>query len=184
VPDGAVVCGWSLGGLIAQRIAAAHPRKVGALVLAASTPCFMARPGWPHAMSASVLESFAKGLAVDREGMLLRFVRVNALHGARSREAIRELTARLDERPGTGAEALAATLGWLRDTDLRGAAASVQAPTVVVHGGRDALAPVGAGRWLAQQIRGARLVEIPDAAHLPFFSHREAFLAALEPVGA
>jgi pimeloyl-[acyl-carrier protein] methyl ester esterase len=181
VPEGAALCGWSLGGLLAQRIAVAHPRKVRALALVASTPCFMARKDWPHGMSASVLASFAKGLAQDREGMLLRFVRVNALHGARGREAIRALTARLDERPGTSADALATTLGWLRDTDLRAAAPSIQAPTVVVHGRRDALAPVEAGRWLARNIPGARLVELPDAAHLPFFSHREEFLAAVEP---
>jgi pimeloyl-ACP methyl ester carboxylesterase len=36
VPDGAVVCGWSLGGLIAQRIAGDGPGKVRALALEAA----------------------------------------------------------------------------------------------------------------------------------------------------
>jgi pimeloyl-[acyl-carrier protein] methyl ester esterase len=180
VPEDAVVCGWSLGGLLAQRIAHRHPRKVRRLVLVASTPCFVQRPDWSAAMTAGTLESFATGLEGDRAGTLARFVRLNALHGTGSRDAIRAFIARLDERGPPSPAALAASLDWLRETDLRAEAATISAPTLVVHGARDALAPVEAGRWLARTIPDSRLVEISDAAHLPFFTHREAFLAAME----
>jgi pimeloyl-[acyl-carrier protein] methyl ester esterase len=180
IPRGAHVCGWSLGGLVAQRIAARDGPRIGRVVLVAATPCFAERPGWDAAMKQSTLEEFAAGLALDREGTLARFVRLNALNGALGREAIRAFTHRLAARGTPSPASLEASIGWLREVDLRGEAAAIAAPVLVVHGARDMLAPVEAGRWLARNLPDARLLEIADAAHLPFFSHREAFVRAVE----
>jgi pimeloyl-[acyl-carrier protein] methyl ester esterase len=68
----------------------------------------------------------------------------------------------------------------LQKCDLRSTTAQISCPTLVVHGGRDALAPIAAGRWLAENISRARLLELPDAAHLPFFSHQDMFTEAVE----
>lgn len=179
LPAASVVCGWSLGGLVAQRVARLHPAKVRALVLVSATPCFTARPGWRHAMKDGTLDVFAEGLERDREATLVKFVRLNALHGARGREAIRAFTLRLFERGSPSAQALAGTLDWLRDSDLRSEVPALPR-TLVIHGTRDVLAPVAAGRWLAARIPGAEAVEFADAAHIPFFTHREPFVRALE----
>jgi pimeloyl-[acyl-carrier protein] methyl ester esterase len=179
-PAGAVLCGWSLGGLVAQRIARLAPQRIRGLVLVGSTPCFMAREGWSHGMAPGTLEEFSRGLREDRDATLTRFVQLNAIRGADGRAAARAFTERLFERGQPSQAALQRTLGWLRDTDLRGDAPHLGTPTLVIHGGRDALAPVEAGRWLARSIPGARAVELDDAAHLPFFTHRDAFTRALE----
>ena len=180
LPAGAALCGWSLGALVALRIAHLAPGKARRMALVSATPCFVERPDWPHAMKAGTLEDFARGLRQDRDGTLERFVRLNALNGANGRAATRAFTDRLFARGAPPAAALEATLGWLRDTDVRDEMPNVSAPTLVMHGARDMIAPVAAGRWLAHAIPGARLVEIPDAGHLPFFTHRSDFLAALE----
>lgn len=180
VPEGAHVCGWSLGALVAQRLARARGPRLDRLVLVGATPCFAERAGWDAAMKRSTLGDFASGLAVDREATLARFVRLNALNGSRGREAIRALTATLGEREPPPPSALEATLAWLGGVDLRGEAATIAQPTLVVHGTRDQLAPVEAGRWLAATLPNARLLEIEDAAHLPFFTHRDEFVAAVE----
>jgi pimeloyl-[acyl-carrier protein] methyl ester esterase len=179
-PQRARYCGWSLGGVLGQRIADLAPSRVDGLALVSTTPCFAERPGWDAAMKAATLEQFHQGLRQDREATLARFIRLNALHGAQGREAIRHFTAHLDDRGACSADSLAATLSWLRDTDLRRAAKHLAAPTVVIHGTRDALAPIEAGRWLARSIPNARLSEIEDCAHLPFFSHADRFLEAME----
>ena len=184
VPSGATVCGWSLGGLVAQRLARRHGGLVRGLVLVSTTPCFMQRPDWRHGMAAATLESFATGLHADRSATLASFVRLNALHGAHGREAIRAFTQRLYDRGAPSEAALAATLEWLRETDLRADAARPGPPTLVIHGARDMLAPLEAARWLAGSIPGARALELPDAAHIPFFTHRAAFVQALESFGA
>jgi pimeloyl-[acyl-carrier protein] methyl ester esterase len=180
IPPGAIVCGWSLGGLVAQHVAAGHPSRVARLVLVATTPSFATRPGWAAAMAPATLAAFADGLHRDRDRTLRDFVHLNALHGVHAREAVRALARRLSERGAPPLQALDATLAWLRDTDLRDAAAALAMPALVVHGARDALAPVEAGRWLARELPDARLEEIDDAAHLPFFTHRERFVRALE----
>lgn len=180
VPRGATICGWSLGGLIAQNIAHRQPDRVGALALVATTPCFTTRPGWRDGVKPSILAAFAEGLQNDRDAMLRRFVALNAMHGTHGREAVRTFTRQLKERGVPSDAGLAASLAWLREVDLREQTARLALQRVLVmHGPRDMLAPVGAGRWLAQHLAGSRLVELPGAGHMPFFSHRDAFLAAL-----
>ena len=180
IPEGAFVCGWSLGGLVAQHLAVTRPGHIAKLVLVSSTPCFVARPGWDTAMLPSTLETFASDLLRDRERTLRDFVQLNARHGSHERATVRALWQRLLQRPAPELPALQASLGWLRDTDLRGVAPRIAMPTLVVHGTRDALAPIATGHWLARTLPHAELVEIEDAAHLPFFTHRERFVAALE----
>jgi pimeloyl-[acyl-carrier protein] methyl ester esterase len=180
MPEGALLCGWSLGGLVAQRVASRHAAKVRALALVSSTACFVARDGWPHGMKSSTLDAFGEGLRRDPHATLESFVRLNALHGARGRDAVRAFASRLTERGPPSVSGLEHGLRWLRDADLRGEVASIGQPTVVLHGARDALTPVAAGRWLAANLPDARWVELADAAHLPFFTHPQSFVSSLE----
>lgn len=180
LPRDAIVCGWSLGGLFAQRIARHHPGRVRALALVGATPCFVERDGWPTAMKASTFGEFESGLAGDLDATLARFVRLAALNGSGARAAIRALDRQLRERGMPQSAGLARALGWLRDTDLRKDAPHLAAPTLLIHGRGDALAPIAAGRWLAAALPHARLLELDDGAHLPFLTHRDAFVQALE----
>lgn len=179
IPEDARVCGWSLGGLVALRLATQHPSRVAALALVSTTPCFVQRPGWPHAMADATLAQFVQELREDPAKTVRRFVNLNALGGPKSRDRTRELAALFAERGGPPAESLAAGLALLRETDLREEVARIEQPAVAIHGGRDRLAPVGAGRWLASRLASARFVEIPDAAHLPFVSHCDEVAQAL-----
>ena len=177
IPENAMLCGWSLGGLVALSLAATQP--IGRLVLVSSTPSFLARDGWPDAMKRETLADFADDLARDWRGTLAKFLRLNALGGKRSRDAIRSLTAALAGNGDPAPEALARGLDLLRDTDLRADIAAIGMPALVIHGARDMLAPVAAGRWLAARLPAAKLVEFDDAAHLPFLTHADAFADAL-----
>ncbi len=180
MPESALVCGWSLGGLVAMRLATRQPRLASRLALVSATPCFAQRPDWPHAMARETLEQFAAGLHAKPARTIRTFVNLNALGGPHARESVRALAAMLAER-GTPSEAsLQAGLALLHDADLRDEVPRIDRPACVVHGGRDALTPVGAGRWLAAALPFARFHEIPEAAHLPFVSHPEAVALALE----
>jgi pimeloyl-[acyl-carrier protein] methyl ester esterase len=179
-PAGARVCGWSLGGLVAMRLATRQPSRAAALALVSTTPSFVQRPGWPHAMERETLEAFAQGLRTEPAKTIRAFVNLNALGGPQARDRMRELAALLAERATPDADSLAAGLALLHETDLRAEVATIDRPAVVIHGGRDALAPLGAGRWLAGALPFARFVEIPEGAHLPFVSHTETVAQALE----
>lgn len=180
LPDDAIVCGWSLGALLAIALARRTPRRVRALALVSATPCFVARPGWDHGMDAETFDAFAAGAATDGEATLARFMRLAALDAADGREAIRELASSLREAPLPTSQTLGATLQWLRAIDLRAVAAQLKLPTLAIHGEGDAVTSPEAGRWLATHIPSARFIGVPRGAHVPFITHPAAFVAALE----
>jgi pimeloyl-ACP methyl ester carboxylesterase len=62
-----------------------------------------------------------------------------------------------------------ARLAWdpyLHDPKLRKRLHRVTAPTLVVHGTKDTLIPRAHAEAYAAEIPGARLVDVPDVAHL------------------
>jgi pimeloyl-ACP methyl ester carboxylesterase len=50
--------------------------------------------------------------------------------------------------------------------DVRAQAAGVRVPTLVIHRTGDRVTPVEHGRWLAEHIPGARILELPGDDHL------------------
>jgi pimeloyl-ACP methyl ester carboxylesterase len=63
--------------------------------------------------------------------------------------------------------------------DWRDRYAAVRAPVLLIHGREDAL-PIEEAHHSAALIADARVVEIPDAGHMPFFENPEpSFTAAL-----
>ena len=176
VPSGAGVVGWSLGGLVAQRLALSHPQQVARLMLVGSTPCFVQRPDWSCGIEADVLQAFAHDLERDYAATLMRFLSLQVRSGENVRTVLKYLRTALFSRGMPRAEVLRAGLNILLENDLRPAAGKHTQPLAIVHGERDTLAPAAAARWLADQFPGARLTVIPGCAHAPFLSHPEVFL--------
>lgn len=176
-----VVLGWSLGGQIAMQWALMRPARVRRLVLVATTPSFVARDGWSHAMTLETLARFGDELRVSYRLTLQRFLALQVHGSDEGRATLAELRQRLFERGEPSPGALANALAVLRRTDLRAALLRIAAPTLVIGGDRDALVPLPATRALAAALPNATHVTIAGAAHAPFLSHRAAFLDALIP---
>jgi len=174
------VVAWSLGGQVALHWAAAAPQQVRRVALVAATPCFVRRPGWAHAIEPEVLAAFAQELKRDAGGALKRFLLLQAQGDARARQVARRLRAALAARPRPSAEALEGGLEILQSADLRGALRSVAQRALVLHGDRDALAPLGAGEYLARELPNARVAVLPGAAHAPLVSAPHAVGRLLE----
>jgi pimeloyl-[acyl-carrier protein] methyl ester esterase len=172
--------GWSMGGMVAMSLAARHPEKVAHLVLVGATPTFAARADWPYGMSPEVLAEFAASLALDFRATLLRFLSLQARGGDAAREVISRLRERLRAGPEPNAETLAAGLELLRAVDLREQVGQVRCPVLVVHGAHDTLCSPLAGRWLAEHLPDGRLALHERAAHAPFLSHPEWFVATVK----
>jgi class 3 adenylate cyclase len=71
-------------------------------------------------------------------------------------------------------------IAMARDTDVRHVLRSVQVPTLVVQRLGDQLTPVGGGRYLAEHITGAKLVEVGGEDHFPWVGDTDAILDAVE----
>ena len=62
----------------------------------------------------------------------------------------------------------------IRDFDFRDQLGKIRTPTLVISGAHDPATPPTDGRFLAQQIPGARYVEL-NAAHLSNIEDRDQF---------
>ena len=191
VPRGAAVLGWSLGGMVALELARSRPADLAALVLIATTPCFVERDDWPAGMSPAVLDGFAAGLAGDYRRTISNFLALQTWGDEHATQALRTLRANLDAHGEPDPYALAVGLGILREADLRADLAAIAIPTLVIAGEHDRITPVAAGRELASRLPSARFIEIAKAGHAPFLSHGDAvlghverFLSFLHPVRA
>jgi 3-oxoadipate enol-lactonase len=65
----------------------------------------------------------------------------------------------------TSVEGYVACCAALRDADLRPQVRNVSCPVLVITGTVDPATPAADGKWLGDQIEGARVVEL-NAAHL------------------
>ncbi len=71
-------------------------------------------------------------------------------------------------------------LAMIQDTDARHVLASVHVPTLVVHRTGDRACPIEGGRYLAEHIPGARLVELPGTDHFPWVGDTDSILREVE----
>ena len=170
------VIGWSLGGLVAQRLALSQPQQVERLMLVGTSPCFVQRADWSCGIEAEILQVFASDLERDYASTLLRFLSLQVRNGENVRTVLKYLRVALFARGVPSAEVLRAGLNILLESDLRSAVGKLAPPLSIVHGERDTLAPAEAARWLEAHVPGARLTMIPGCAHAPFLSHPEVFL--------
>jgi len=66
------------------------------------------------------------------------------------------------------------------EIDVRQVLPAIHTPTVVLHRTGDRVVDIGAGRFLAEQIPGARFVELPGEDHSPFTGGFEPLVQATE----
>lgn len=175
------VLGWSLGGQVALQWASAQRDRIARLILVSTTPSFVARDGWPDAMSPDMLGRFGDELRVAFRLTLQRFLALQVHGSDEGRGLLAQLRTRLFERGLPSPATLADAIALLMRADLRPALPRIRAAALVIGGDRDALVPLPATRALADALPSAAHVAIAGAAHAPFLSHRSAFLAALAP---
>jgi DNA-binding CsgD family transcriptional regulator len=90
----------------------------------------------------------------------------------------REWVARL-ERHACSRSMVEAALRAAEDYDVRPLLPGLDVPTLVLHRVGDQVVSLGKARHLAEQIRGARLVELPGEDHVFFLGDQKPLLDAL-----
>jgi len=177
----AILVGWSLGGMLALDIARHCPKRVAALALVSTTPCFKMRPGWPHGCADTLFSEFEQAATEYTAKIMSRFFAL-MLHGdglgRRDYNALAKEC--VDRRHPATAAGLEAGLSLLAGMDLRPNLAELKLPTLVMHGEQDAVVPVSAGRALAAALPHSRFHGFSQCGHAPFLTQPESFNRTLE----
>jgi pimeloyl-ACP methyl ester carboxylesterase len=163
--DPAHVIGASMGGMIAQTLAARHPKKVRSLVSLMSNTGSRFSGGPAIGLYSLFLRRPPRG----RDAFIAQTERVFAAIGStglpRDPEDIRAIAAASYDRdhdPDGPARQLGAILAsGNRTSELRG----ISAPTLVIHGTADRLVAYSGGRATARAIAGAKLMSIEGMGH-------------------
>lgn len=182
LPDDALVCGWSLGAMVAMALAIRHPHKVRRLVLAGATPRFVAGDGWPHGLPADVVAAFTQGFAAAPSPTLRRFLSLQTQGDARRKavqSALSATLARGDDADAVCDTALAEGLRVLVEADLREDLPLLHQHTLLIHGDGDALMSLAGARALADSLPEAGLQVCAATGHAPFVADAAAFAARL-----
>ena len=167
------VCGMSLGGLVAQHVAATHPERVNRLILVDTTPRYVddMRAMWVKRAA----EARGAGTASLTEG-ILRIWFTDAFR-EQNPPAVQYVRACFQRTPGEGYALACEALGA---ADLRALVPTIRAPTLAICGDQDIPSFVESAKHFGATIPSCRVEWLSPAKHASPLEHPEAFLRAVE----
>ena len=155
------VVGLSLGGMVAQLIAARQPQRVDRLVLLCTAAHYPDPASWTE-RAATVR---ADGTDAIADAVVARWLTADYRRDQPTEVArLREMVVSIDN------EGYAACCDAIADMDLRPDLSRIQAPTLVIAGAEDPALHPERMRELAAEIAGSRFVIVPGA-HVPPLEH-------------
>ena len=180
----AVLFGLGDASPLSVLFAATYPERTAGLILMNAAPRFVKSPSLPWLPTREEMQRQADDLERHWSDPSFAYQFLSASNPSASEEDVRSLAHvfRLSASPGAVAAYIRASI----DTDVCDVLPLIRVPTLVMHrrdgGGWD----IRSGRYLAEQIPGARLAELPGAdfsPHVgdpePLFAEVESFLAGV-----
>ena len=167
-PVPVALVGHGMGGMVAQEVALRRPGLVRQLVLVATAAAVEPGDGY-HRHATQGLAWLQEGREMDAiaDALLPQLVSARALPAGvkLARHGLLEVHA------ATWRRALQALTGF----DRRAALGHIHAPTLMVAGGEDRVAPPAVLEAMAAAVNGARCVTLADAGHLPHLEQPDTF---------
>jgi class 3 adenylate cyclase len=163
--DRAVVCGLGEGGPHAMLFAATYPERTEGLVLINSSPRLVRSAEFPWLPSRAEQEQrIEEGVnSWGEPGKREEWLALGSPDMSEEERIAFARVLRLSLSPGAARDYLRMNL----DVDVRGVLDSIRVPTLVLHRTELLFLDVRGGRYLADHIPGARLVELPGRNFAP-----------------
>ncbi|WP_440874843.1 pimeloyl-ACP methyl ester esterase BioH [Thalassotalea sp. PLHSN55] len=174
----AVYIGWSLGGLVATRLASLYPKKALALITIASSPCFLEKDNWPG-IKANILAGFHRMLSEDTQKTIDNFLKIQAMGSEHIRQDIKRIRALIMTLPLPNKTTLDDSLALLETVDLRAELEPLSLPMLRLYGKLDSLVPKIVTQLVSELQPSSQQHIFEKASHAPFISHQQEFLEVL-----
>jgi 3-oxoadipate enol-lactonase len=152
-------CGLSMGGLIGQWLAINAPARIERLVLC-NTAAKIGTPEVWNPRIDSILAGGVQAMGDLRDASISRWF--TAAFAEAQPQTVEPIVGMLAQ---TSPEGYAANCAAIRDADFREQLGAIKAPTLIVCGSADPVTTPADGRFIAERIANAELIELP-AAHL------------------
>ena len=154
--------GVDAGGLLMQLFAALHSSRTRSLVLYGSAARLRRADDYPAGIPDWLVTDYLDTVEQHWGSEILGLdLSAPSMVGD---AAYREWVARY-QRQSASPGVILAMMRMIVEVDLRSILATIRAPTLVIHRTDDRWYPIGHGRYLAEHIPNARLVELPGADH-------------------
>jgi 3-oxoadipate enol-lactonase/4-carboxymuconolactone decarboxylase len=150
--------GISIGGMIAQAFAAAHPERTASLILCDTAMIIPSAESWNERIAAVR----GPGIGAIADAVMARWVTPGFL-ASPAAQGLRTMLLR------TTVDGYAGCAAAIRDADLARSTAELRVPALVLVGDQDQSTPVASAQALRDAIPGAGLIVIGNAAHIPTF---------------
>ncbi len=163
----AAVIGDTEGGPMAMLLAATFPERVRALVLLNTFARWRRAPDYPIGMPDPTWQKLLLRYETywGQDAGMLGLTAPSLVGDARSEEWFTRYQ-RLSMPPGAASR----MYRWVTQIDVRSVLPAISAPTLVLHRRENQHYRRSFGRYLAQHIPGARLVELEGADCYPFYT--------------
>jgi class 3 adenylate cyclase/pimeloyl-ACP methyl ester carboxylesterase len=169
----AVLLGFSEGAPLSVLFAATYPERTEALVLYGGMARSTEAPDYPWAPPAEAAVEAATDfvLPVLYTGEDLDVWAPSLAHDAQAKAWLGRY-----RRAGVSPDGLAALFTMFLDIDVRDVLPTLRVPTLVLHRHGDRVINWRAGRWMAEQIPGAKFVRLSGPDHFPFSGDTDAVI--------
>jgi pimeloyl-ACP methyl ester carboxylesterase len=168
--------GVSEGAPMCILFAATYPSRTSGIILLGGFARETVAPGHPWGFSQADIDAFLAEIASDWGGPVGLDIRAPSRVGD---DRFRQNWARY-LRLGASPAAVLALVRMNAGIDVRPVLESVRVPTLVLHRTGDRAVPVESGRYVAENIPGATLVEMPGEDHLPWIGDPDRVIGEIE----
>lgn len=168
LPERFFLIGWSMGGLFATRLTLEAPTRIKYLINITSSPYFIADNQWPG-VAKEVFQVFYRNLEQNFNKVLQEFMSLQV--GKKRFEMV------MGSNPSR--DSLKKGLHILQEWDFRESLKSCPTGICYMFGRLDPIVPLHTMEFMKSNYPQYEYVLFRKAAHMPFLSHSDLFVAEL-----